>query len=88
VPTAGSYRIRARGANGMGTDCTHQVAANNGPQATITYPSYGWALLAVSAVDLPLDAGTNTVRFTKGACYTELDAIDLSPVPTESETSR
>jgi hypothetical protein len=83
VPAAGTYRIRARGANGMGTNCTHQVAANNGPQATITYPSYGWALLGVSAVDLPLNAGTNTVKFTKGVCYTELDAIDLSPVPVE-----
>ncbi|WP_433162827.1 GDSL-type esterase/lipase family protein [Kribbella sp. CA-247076] len=81
VPAAGTYRIRARGANGTGSTCTHQVSANNGPQATITYPSYGWALLAVASVDLPLTAGPNTVKFTKGVCYAELDAIDLSPVP-------
>lgn len=81
VGATGNYRIRARGANGMGTNCSHKVAANRGPQSTVVYPSYGWDLLGVSAVDLPLNAGPNTVRFTKGDCYTELDAIDLSPVP-------
>ena len=65
----------------MGTNCSHKVSANGGPQATVVYPSYSWDLLGVSAVDLPLNAGQNTVKFTKGDCYTELDAIDVSPVP-------
>ncbi len=82
VGVASTYRIRARGANGMGTLCSHKVAANNGPQSTVSYPSYSWDLFGVAAVDLPLKLGTNTVRFTKGDCYTELDSIDLSPVPT------
>lgn len=82
VGAAGNYRIRARGANGMGTNCSHKIAASGGSQSTVVYPSYGWDLLGVSAVDLPLNAGTNTVKFTKGDCYTELDAIDVSPVPT------
>ncbi|MFB6720747.1 GDSL-type esterase/lipase family protein [Kribbella sp. NPDC056345] len=82
VPTAGNYRIRARAANGMGTNCSHKVAANNGPQSTVVYPSYSWDLLSVTAVDVPLNAGQNVVRFTKGDCYSELDAIDVGPVPT------
>ncbi|GAA0580129.1 hypothetical protein HPO96_20280 [Kribbella sandramycini] len=82
VGAAGNYRIRARGANGMGTDCTHKVSANGGPQQTMLYKSYGWDLLGTSKVDLPLVAGKNTVTFAKGECYTELDAIDISLVPT------
>ncbi|WP_165956668.1 GDSL-type esterase/lipase family protein [Kribbella antibiotica] len=83
APTAGNYLIRARGANGMGTNCSHKVAANGGPQAAVVYPSYGWDLLSVVAVDVPLSAGQNIVRFTKGDCYAELDAIDVGPVPTD-----
>lgn len=82
VGAAGNYRIRARGANGMNAVCTHKVSANGGPQAIMTYPSYSWDLLAISKVDLPLTAGKNTVTFMKGDCYTELDAIDISLVPT------
>ncbi|MFC0626503.1 GDSL-type esterase/lipase family protein [Kribbella deserti] len=82
VGAAGNYRVRARGANGMGTTCSHRIAANNGPQQPVVYPSYSWDLFHVTAVDVPLNAGTNTIRFTKGDCYTELDAIDLSPTPT------
>ncbi|MGZ0150621.1 GDSL-type esterase/lipase family protein [Kribbella sp. WER1] len=82
VGSAGTYRIRARGANGMGTVCSHRVSANGGAPATVSYPSYSWDLLGESAVDLPLNAGWNTLKFTKGDCYTELDAIDVSPVPT------
>ncbi|GAB3944974.1 hypothetical protein GCM10029976_069980 [Kribbella albertanoniae] len=82
VGAAGNYRIRARGANGMNAVCSHKVSANGGPQAIVSYPSYGWDLLGVSKVDLPLNAGKNTVTFMKGDCYTELDAIDISLVPT------
>ncbi|WP_405059005.1 GDSL-type esterase/lipase family protein [Kribbella sp. NBC_01505] len=82
VPVGGMYRIRARGANGIGTNCSHLVSANGGAQSPVVYPSYSWDLLAVAAVDVPLVAGQNTVRFSKGDCYTELDAIDVGPVPT------
>ncbi|MFI5730195.1 GDSL-type esterase/lipase family protein [Kribbella sp. NPDC051587] len=82
VGAAGTYRIRARGANGIGTPCTHIVDANGGTPATMTYQSYSWDLLGTSAVDLDLKAGTNTVTFKKGECYTELDAIDVSLKPT------
>lgn len=79
VGAAGNYRVRARGANGMGRTCSHLIAANNGPTQPVVYPGISWDLFAVIAVDVPLQAGTNTLKFTKGDCYTELDAIDLSP---------
>ncbi len=82
VGTGGTYRIRARGANGMGTECTHNVSANGGTAVAMKYPSYGWDLLGTSAVDLELKVGPNTVTFGKGECYTELDAIDISLKPT------
>lgn len=82
VGAAGTYRIRARGANGTGASCTHLVSANGGPNTTVTYPSYSWDLYGVAVADVALMAGKNTVKFTKGACFAELDAIDVSPVPT------
>ncbi|MFK4085065.1 GDSL-type esterase/lipase family protein [Kribbella sp. NPDC020789] len=82
APSAGAYRIRARAANGMGTNCSHKVSANGGAQSAVVYPSYSWDLLAIAAVDVQLNAGQNVVRFSRGDCYAELDAIDVSPVPT------
>ncbi|MFC9693650.1 GDSL-type esterase/lipase family protein [Kribbella sp. NPDC056951] len=82
VGAAGNYRIRVRYANGMGTNCSHKVSANGGPQTVLVYPSYGWELPGTVKIDLPLNAGKNTITFAKGECYTELDAIDFSLVPT------
>jgi hypothetical protein len=66
----------------MVTNCSHQVSANGGVTAPVVYPSYSWDLLSVAAVDVQLKARQNVVRFSKGDCYTELDAVDVSPVPT------
>ncbi|WP_405056814.1 GDSL-type esterase/lipase family protein [Kribbella sp. NBC_01505] len=81
VASAGTYRIRARASNGMNKTCSHKVQANGGASASTGYPSYSWDLYAVSAVDLPLVAGANKVKFTVGNCYAELDSIDVSKVP-------
>lgn len=82
VGAAGNYRIRARNANGNGTTCTHKVSANGGTPVTISYPSYAWGWLGTSKVDLPLKVGKNTITFKKGVCSADLDAIDISLVPT------
>lgn len=80
---AGSYRLHLRGANGNGTPCTHQVAANGGAAQSVTYPSYGtdlpsWRLWTTPGTTVQLQAGANTVRVSKGACSAELDALDVS----------
>ena len=80
---AGSYRLHLRGANGMGATCTHQVSANGAAPQAVSYPSYGtdlpsWRLWSTPGTTVQLHAGSNTVRVTKGTCFAELDALDVS----------
>ena len=78
VPTAGSYVVNVRYDNGTGAASTHNVSVNGGTASAISYPAtvnwgrYGWAQKTVS-----LNAGANTIAFTKGTSYAELDAIQL-----------
>ncbi|WP_205325272.1 RICIN domain-containing protein [Glycomyces sp. YM15] len=78
VPTAGTYTMNVRYDNGFGSTATHSVSVNGGSGSSISYPAtvdwarYGWAQKTVT-----LNAGTNTIRFTKGTDFAELDAIHL-----------
>jgi len=78
VPTAGTYTMNVRYDNGMGTTATHNVSVNGGSSSSISYPAtvnwgrYGWAQKSVT-----LNAGANTIAFTKGTSYAELDQIQL-----------
>ncbi|CAH0173254.1 Exo-beta-D-glucosaminidase [Microbacterium oxydans] len=78
VPAAGTYTLNARYDNGFGSAATHDVSVNGGTASSISYPAtvdwgrYGWAQKSVT-----LNAGTNTIRFTKGTNFAELDAIHL-----------
>ena len=77
VPSAGTYALSVRFANGSGATSTHNVSVNGGPGATISYPNTGWDNWSTATIHVNLAAGSNTVRFTKGANYAELDYIDL-----------
>jgi hypothetical protein len=78
VPTAGSYTVNVRYDNGTGATSTHNVSVNGGTASTLSYPAtvnwgrYGWVQKTVT-----LNAGANTIAFTKGTSYAELDAIQL-----------
>lgn len=78
VPTAGSYTLNVRYDNGYGSTATHGVSVNGGAASSISYPPtvdwgrYRWAQKTVS-----LSAGTNTIRFTKGTNYAELDQVQV-----------
>lgn len=78
VPTAGTYTMNVRYDNGTGGTSTHNVSVNGGATTAITYPAtvdwgrFGWAQL-----NLMLNAGSNTIKFTKGTAYAELDQIQL-----------
>ncbi|WP_163505907.1 GDSL-type esterase/lipase family protein [Fodinicola acaciae] len=74
----GPHRAYIRGGNGMTTPCSHFLSVNGGPASTVTYPNYGWEQWGVVGVTVNLNAGPNTLRFTKGDCYTEIDALDLT----------
>jgi len=78
APSSGSYTMNVRYDNGMGATATHQVSVNGGSTSTINYPAtvnwgrYGWAQMTVA-----LNSGSNTIKFTKGTSYAELDSIHL-----------
>lgn len=78
VPTAGSYVVNVRYDNGTGAASTHNVSVNGGAASALSYPAtvnwgrYGWVQKTVT-----LNAGVNTIAFTKGTSYAELDAIQV-----------
>ncbi|TCC48534.1 hypothetical protein E0H73_42770 [Kribbella pittospori] len=74
----GQHRIRIRGGNGTTTVCSHNLSVNGGPATTVRYQNLGWENWTMVGVDVALTAGTNALRFTKGDCYAEIDALYLS----------
>lgn len=76
--TAGAYTMNVRYDNGSGAASTHNVSVNGGATSAIAYPTtadwgrFGWAQKTVN-----LAAGTNTITFTKGTGFAELDQIQV-----------
>ncbi|GAA2122760.1 RICIN domain-containing protein [Glycomyces algeriensis] len=78
VPTAGTYTMNVRYDNGYGSAATHSVSVNGGSGSSISYPAtVDWGRYAWAQKSVTLNAGTNTIRFTKGTNFAELDAIHL-----------
>jgi hypothetical protein len=86
VPTARSYTMTIRYANGTGANSTHGLAYNGGAWSTVTYPpTAGWAQFGTVNVTVNLKAGYNVIRLAKGSPnfnggtgYAELDNIKLT----------
>lgn len=78
VPSAGSYTLDVRYDNGTGAASTHNVSVNGGTASAISYPAtvdwgrFGWAQKTVT-----LNAGANTIAFSKGTSYAELDQLQV-----------
>lgn len=95
VPSARTYTLNIRYANGTGASSTHAMSVNGGAAATITYPNTGGWFRAGTAATLTtsvsLQAGSNKIRFAKGSTgYAEIDYIDVtgaSPVRYEAENA-
>ncbi|GAB3979034.1 hypothetical protein GCM10029978_073330 [Actinoallomurus acanthiterrae] len=80
LPSGGRYRMYVRAADGMSTPCDQALSVNGRPQGRLVYRPYGWDQWTITAVDVSLNAGRNTVRFSRQTCSAEIDAIDLAPV--------
>jgi len=86
VPTARSYTMTIRYANGTGASSTHGLAYNGGAWSTVSYPpTSGWGQFATTTVTVNLKAGYNVIRLAKGSPgfaggtgYAELDSITLT----------
>jgi hypothetical protein len=88
VPTAGSYTLTVRYANGGTATSTQGLAYDSGGWSTVAYPPTGsWTTFATTtAGTLTLNAGSNVIRLAKGspffaggANYAELDSITVTP---------
>jgi len=83
APSAKSYTMTIRYANGSGASSTHSLSVNGGSASTVTYANTGGYFGSGSAsqvnVNVNLNAGNNTIRLTKGSSgYAEIDYIDIA----------
>jgi GH43 family beta-xylosidase len=77
VPSAGAYKVRVRFANGSTTTSTHNLSVNGGASTPVSYARMGWDVWTAVTVNVSLNAGANTLRFTKGTNFAELDSIEI-----------
>jgi GH43 family beta-xylosidase len=78
VPVSGNYTMYVRYDNGTAGNSTHNVSVNNGTAQTITYPKTGgWGHQNIATLSVALKAGSNTIQFTKGTSFAELDCIQI-----------
>lgn len=81
APTAGTYKLKVAFANGSSTTSTHNLSINGGPVTTVSYPvTFGWLSARsgeIKTITADLNAGSNTIKFSKGTGFAELDYIDI-----------
>ena len=86
VPSARSYTLTIRYANGTGANATHGIASNGSAFSTVNYPATaGWGQFSTVTRTINLNAGFNSIRLAKGSPnfaggvgFAELDNIRLS----------
>lgn len=88
VPSAGTYTMTIRYANGGTTTSTQGLAYDGGAWTTVSYPPTGsWGAFGPTvSTTVTLNAGSNVIRLAKGSPdfaggtgYAELDSITLIP---------
>jgi hypothetical protein len=75
---SGPHTLAVRFGNGSGAQASHALAVNGAGAGEVVYPSTGWDNWTETTRTVNLTAGWNTLRFSKGANYAELDAVDVS----------
>lgn len=77
---AGDYILSARTANGTsGGGWSNLNITINGRTSPFHVTNKGWDNWGLSTIRTHLNAGWNTVRFTKGNGHAEIDFFDLTP---------
>ena len=76
---SGNYNILARYSNGEGTEASHMVTVNGTQIGTVNYPvTVNWDRYLWSGFSCYLNAGTNSIKFSKDVGLAELDCIQVS----------
>lgn len=81
VAVSGEYVLLARTANGTtGASWSHlMLSVNSAPASPFYITHKGWENWGLSTANIHLTAGTNTIRFSKGDGYGEVDFFDIKP---------
>ncbi|KOV74025.1 hypothetical protein ADL01_18205 [Streptomyces sp. NRRL WC-3618] len=85
APADGTYPVTVHYANGTTSTSTHNVVVNGDTAnpVTVSYaPTGSWGNFSESksvTVQVPMKAGANTLKFTKGTGFAELDRIATNP---------
>lgn len=77
VPTSGSYTVHVRYAAGYGA-AQHALSVNGASPITVDYPDRGWDNWSEVPVDVDLQAGANTLRFTHQSKFAEVDYVEVA----------
>ncbi|MEU4381945.1 family 43 glycosylhydrolase [Micromonospora echinofusca] len=77
APRAGGYRVHVAYAAGYG-DAQHTLTVNGANPKVVTYPDTGWDVWRQVGVDVTLNAGFNTLRFTHLSRWAELDFVEVA----------
>ena len=78
APTAGTYMVNVRYANGTGATSSHAVSVNGGSSSSVSYPTTAdWGRYLWAQFNATLNAGSNTIRFTHSGTFAEIDEIQL-----------
>jgi len=76
--TAGTYTVNVRYDNGTGATSTHALAVNGLSAGSVAYaPTVNWGRFGWAQKTVTLRAGANTLTFTKGTGFAELDQIQV-----------
>lgn len=79
VPESGMYTVNVRYTNGTGSTSSHIVSVNGGTSFELQYPAcVKWGRYLWSSFTCYLHSGVNTISFSKGTSYAELDCIQIS----------
>lgn len=84
VPEAGFYQLAVRNANGSANsgDASHILSVNGGSGANLGIVYSGANRWGLSSAKLYLKEGSNTLRFSKGNNFADIDSLDLTRLNT------
>ena len=81
VAKAGNHILAVRFGNGTNDRqmASHHVSVNGKAAGELFYPNSGWDNWSNAFMLVELQNGKNSIRFSKGAGFSEIDCLDVFP---------
>lgn len=84
VPATATYTVDVRYDNGTGGPSSHRLTVNGAPVGTVRYaPTVNWGRFGWATTTVRLVAGSNTITFSKGTSFAEVDLIRVRDSSTD-----